>query len=414
MTDFEIAKLILFKIVNEDLPFAISTKAAYKKYDVSPSSRSNITALLGCTLRHHYLLDNLIERHIEGKSFLETIYLRFLIVNKRFLKRYNDKELYELASNEVDKSVIDEIIDLVSTTNEIIPTELDKTSPEYLAMRFNTPSWVIRMWQKQYGKGLAYKILKTNYHQSVPSVRINNQLTTAEKVLSKNPDFSISPVEDILIYQGRGTPKALEEFKNNSIFFMKMGTKYVIDRLDIEPLKGMVLYSDVPNNIYLDMVSRFGSGVKMDIITNHLQSYFEMKKIVEAAPYNGISLYNAKATSVITCVSRPVGTVLCLPKSTTFDLLRSTPDYFLRIKQDKLDSIIKDELEALEECSKVTEVDGKLVYMIPTICKKESSNLIADFLSEHPNFDLVEERQFFPFESFDSCLYYAILEKKEA
>lgn len=412
MNELEIAKTILLKIINEETPFATALKVVYKKNNVPPQSRSNITALLGCELRHHYLLDNLIKRYLENFPFENTIYLRFLIVNKRFLKRYQDDEIYKLAISEVDKSGVDELINFISSTDEIIPKDLDKSSPEYLSLRFNTPSWVIRMWQKQYGKGLVFKILKTNYHQSTPSIRVNKQLTTAEKILGKNPDFALSPVENILVYQGRGTPKNLEEFKDNRIFFMKMATKYVLDKLEIEPIKGIAIYSDVPNNIYLDLVARFGKEVKADIITNHLQSFYETKKVVDTSGFVNISLYNASSSSVITCVSRPVDTCLCLPKNTTFDLLRSTPDYFLRIKQDQLDSLIAGELAALEECSKVVEVDGKIAYMVPTISKKESTNLIAKFLTDHPEFELLEERQFFPFEPFDSCLYYAIMRRK--
>ena len=101
-----------------------------------------------------------------------------------------------------------------------------------------------------------------------------------------------------------------------------------------------------------------------------------------------------------------------LPRNSMFDLLRSTPDYFIRIKQEKLDEIIAEEAGTLENASQLVELDGTLVYMIPTISKKESSTLIGNFLYKHPEFELIEEKQFFPFEAFDSCLYYAILRRK--
>ena len=411
MNEFEIAKLTLEKIVLNEVPFALAIKNSFKKYNVEPQPRNNITALLGCELRHHYLLDNLISRYFDDVDFSKTIYLRFLVANKLFLRRFNNDDLLKLAVEGLDKEVVGQLLDFISSTKEIIPNELDKTSPEFLAMRFNTPAWVIKMWQKQFGKGIVFKVLKTNYHQSIPSIRINEQLTTKEKVLAAHPDLVASPVENILIFQGKGSPKYFEEFKKNEIFFMKMGTKYILDRLEIEPIKRIAVFSDVPNNIYLDLVSRFGNNVAMDLVINHLQSYFETKHICETYKYNNIALYNAASSSMITCISNKVGTMICLPKSTTFDLLRSTPDYFLRVKQDQLDEIIKGETEALEECANLVELDGKLVYMVPTMSKKESTTLIANFLFIHPEFSLEEERQFFPFDEFDSCLYYAILKK---
>ena len=416
MNEFEIAKLTLETIVikkegKEEVPFALAIKNSFKKYNVEPQSRNNITALLGCVLRHHYLLDNLIHRFFVDIEFEKTIYLRFLISNKLFLKRFNNDELLKLTVADLDKDLVSQLVEFVSSTKEIIPNNLDKTSPEYLSMRFNTPAWVIKMWQKQFGKGVVFKVLKTNYRQSIPSIRVNEQLTTKEKVLAKHPDLVASPIENVLVFHGKGSPKYFEEFKKNEIFFMKMGTKFILDKLEIEPIKRIAIYSDVPNNIYLDLVSRFGNNIAMDLIINHTQSYYETKRICENFKYNNIALYHAASSSIITCVSNKVGTMICLPKSTTFDLLRSTPDYFLRVKQDQLDSIIAEEKAALEECANLVERDGKFVYMVPTMSKKESTTLIANFLFLHPDYSLIEERQFFPFDEFDSCLYYAILKK---
>ena len=411
MNEFEIAKITLEKIVLEEVPFALAIRNSFKKYNAEPQPRNNITALLGCELRHHYLLDNLIKRYFNDVEFEKTIYLRFLVANKLFLKRFSNDELLALTIKDLDKEIVNQLLEFISSTKEIIPNELDKTSPEYLAMRFNTPAWVIKMWQKQFGKGIVFKVLKTNYRQSTPSIRVNEQLTTKEKVLAAHPDLVASPIDNILIYQGKGTPKYFEEFKKNEVFFMKMGTKLVLDKLEIEPIKRIAIYSDVPNNIYLDLVSRFGDKVAMDLIINHTQSYYETKRMCENHKYNNIALYNAASSSIITCVSNKVGTMICLPKSTTFDLLRSTPDYFLRIKQEQLDEIIKGETTALEECAAQVELDGSLAYLVPTMSKKESTAVIANFLFLHKDFELVEERQFFPFDEFDSCLYYAILKK---
>lgn len=414
MKEFELAKKILLKIVVESQPFALALRLGFKKDNVESQLRNDVTALLGCELRHHYLLDNLITRFIKEQDFEKTIYLRFALANRLFLKRFDEDDAYEMALQDLpnDKKEVDSVLEFVSSTKEIIPNNLEKDSPEFLSMRFNTPAWVIRMWQKQYGKGIVFKILKSNYHQSIPSVRVNTQLISSDEIVGKYPDFVKTSVDDVLLYQGRGTPKNLVEFKNNKLFFLKMGTKYVVDRLELDPIKGIAVYSDVANNIYLDLVARFGKDVPVEIVCNHTQSFYEGKKICEENNYNNINFYNASSSSIITCLSRKVDTLFCLPKSTMFDLLRSTPDYFLRLKQDSLDEIINGEANTLEECVERVETDGKLVYMVPTISKKESVALIGNFLYKHPEFDLIEEKQFFPFESFDSCLYYAILKKQ--
>ena len=413
MNIFELSKSILLKLVIEDVPFAVALKNAFKKNNIDAVEKSNVAALVGCELRHHYIFDNLINRFFEGEEFEKTIYLRFALANGLFLKRFPEKDLVALAEQDLDKEQIYALYNFVKSTDEIIPNDLDKTSPEFLSLRYNTPAWIIRMWQKQYGKGVVFKTLKVNYRQSVPSIRVNEKKIDIDEFLAKHPDFSKAPVDNMIIYQGRGSPKKLPEFDNGSLYFMKMATKVVLDSLDLDVLKGIAIYTEVPNNIYLDLLTRFKEEAKADLVINNTSCYYETKRNLEKIGKHRMFIYEAEYTSLLTCLSKKVHTMICMPKSSTFDLLRSTPDYFLRIKQEGLDELIANESACLAECSKYVEDGGELVYMVPTLSRKESNNIIAKFLVDNKDFELIEERQFFPFEVYDSCLYSARLKKVE-
>ena len=413
MNIFETSKTILLKLVNEDVPFSIALKNTFKKNNSDAVEKSNVAALVGCELRHHYIFDNLINRFFEGEEFEKTIYLRFALANGLFLKRFPEKDLVALAEQDLDKEKIYALYNFVKSTNEIIPNELDKSSPEFLSLRYNTPAWIIRMWQKQYGKGVVFKTLKVNYRQSVPSIRVNENKIDIDEFLAKHPDFSKAPVDNMIIYQGRGSPKKIPEFDNGSLYFMKMATKVILDSLDLDVLKGIAIYTEVPNNIYLDLLTRFKEEAKADLVINNTNCYYETKRNLEKLGKHRMFIYEAEYTSLLTCLSKKVHTMICMPKSSTFDLFRSTPDYFLRIKQDGLDELIANESACLAECSKYVEDGGELVYMVPTLSRKESNNVIAKFLVESKDFELIEERQFFPFEVYDSCLYSARLKKVE-
>ncbi len=412
MNVFEISKQVLMKLVVDDVPFASVLRHTFKSINAEPLVRSNVTALVGCELRHHYIFDNLINRFIgEGIEFEKTVYLRFYLSNHLFLRRFKDAELLALAKKDLPAEDVDKLINFVDSTNEIIPAELDKSSPEFLSLRYNTPTWIIRMWQKQFGKGLVFKVLKVNYRQSVASIRVNEKEVNIDEFLSKHPDFSKAPVDNMIVYQGRGEAKNLEEFKDRRVFFMKMATKVILDKLELDPIKRVAIYTEVPNNIYLDLATRFGKDYPVDLVINHANTLHETRKVAKEMGLSHLYIYDSNYQGLITCISKKVNVFLCLPKSSILDLLRSTPDYFLRIKQEQLDEIIIEQLNSLEECSKFVEDDGELVYMIPTLSRKESNSLIANFLVKHPEFSLIEEHQFFPFESFDSCMYYARLKK---
>ena len=413
MNQFEIAKKLLIAIVEKELTFYVAKKNYLYNLNVDNVMRNHVSDLVGCELRHHLMNDSLISRFFDNVEFEKTIYLRFAIANHLYLRRFSEKELLDLASKDLDRNQINTLFEFIDSTNELIPPDLDKTSPEFLSIRYNTPAWVIRMWQKQYGKGVVFKTLKVNYRQSTLSFRVNPQHVDIDEFVGKHPDFSKCPIEQMLIYQGRGNPKNLLEYKENKIFLMKMATKYVLDQLDLDPLKGIAIFTEAPNNIYLDLISRFGKDVPLDLVVNHAAYYFETRKHIQENGYSHIYIYESDVNGLITCISKKVHTFICMPKSTSLDFLRTTPDYFLKIKQEQLDEIIAGESLSLEESAKFVEVGGELIYMVSTISRKESSNLIANFLVKHPNFSLVEERQFFPFETYDSCLYYARMKKDE-
>ena len=412
MNKFEVGKSILIKLVVNEIPFARVLKSTFKNIEIDPVDRSNVVALVGCELRHHYIFDNLISRFIgEVANFEDTIYLRFYLANHLFLHRFDEKELYSLAVNDLPQKEIDNLIKFIDSTSEIIPEELDKSSPEFLALRYNTPAWIIRMLQKQYGKPVVFKVLKVNYRPSVASIRIKEKEISVEDFLTAHPDYSPCSVENIMVYKGRGSAKILPEYKENKVFFMKMGTKDMIDHLDLSPLKSVAIYNETPNNIYQEILTRFGNDYSLDYVINHPQSLYEARELKKNLGLEHLYIYDSSYEGLVTCLSKKVDTFFCIPRCSMLDLLRSTPDYFLRVKQDQLDNIIAEEAKCLEECSKFVEDDGELVYAIPTLSKKESSNLIAEFLSNHSDFSLVEEHQYFPFESFDSCLYYARIKK---
>jgi 16S rRNA C967 or C1407 C5-methylase (RsmB/RsmF family) len=76
-----------------------------------------------------------------------------------------------------------------------------------------------------------------------------------------------------------------------------------------------------------------------------------------------------------------------------------------------MDSLVEEQYTALTECSNFVDEGGQLAYIVPTMSNKESKLLIARFLKEHQDFVLEFERQYFPFDPYDSSLYFALLRK---
>lgn len=416
----KIAKTILLNILIKDIPFALALKNTFKKVSLEREECANITALIGCELRHHLLFVSLIKEHLGDIPLENSIGVLFLLSDTLFLKRFGEENTYSFAKNELlerdcsfDVRILDDLINYVKSTNELIPNRYDKESIEYLSYRFNTPIWIVRMWSKQFGKNICFKMLKANYKPADTTVRVNTLVTTSDQIIAESHNYEKTTVDDILKYVSKMPIKKDGNFVNNNVFYEKESTKVIIDSLDIDPIKKIAIYSAYPNNVYLDLAVRFGKDIEIDIVNNHTQSYFETKKGIETFGLKRINIFDETHKEIVTSISSPVDVFFVLPRNSSLDLLRTTPDYFLKIRQDDLDCLLSEQKETLENSADRVERGGKIIYMIPTLSMKEGHQLIRGFIESHPNYSLVEERQFFPYESLDSCLYYAIIKKED-
>jgi 16S rRNA (cytosine967-C5)-methyltransferase len=101
-----------------------------------------------------------------------------------------------------------------------------------------------------------------------------------------------------------------------------------------------------------------------------------------------------------------------IPNCSKFDLIRSLPDFFIHFKQSELDDYIKEQTAAMEESSRFVVEGGLLVYGVNTINHKEGTYLVQEFIRKHPEFKLILEKQYLPFDEFNTALYVAALRKK--
>ena len=190
-----------------------------------------------------------------------------------------------------------------------------------------------------------------------------------------------------------------------------MGFKYIVDKFDIDPLRGIAIYQGGSSNFYLEVALRGQLATPIDLIMSSHQDFYDTRNNVPKFGIKNLKTYLAEPSSIVTCVSKKVNTFFVLPRSSNFELLRSTPDYFARFNRESLDNLINEQYIALSETKDLIEEGGNLVYIISTLCNKEGHGNIYRFLKENPNFKLVEERQLFPFDPYDSSIYYAILRK---
>lgn len=418
----DLACQAIVEIVEQKITFSKAIKSVFEHDEPVPETKSNVSAFVGCVLRHYYVFDQFVKDNFKELKTSTASKIYVVLANNLFLKRFSETLCNEYVNEGLlaagvayDKEKFDELLLKIGKDVPLIPESIDKGSFEFLSLRFNAPLWLIKMWSKHFGRGLTYKILKANSRPSLTTVRVNTLSSSKEQLLEKYHNLlEPSEIEDILIYKSRSSIRKENFYREFRVFYEKMALKYLFDLLEFDPLKTIAIYSHDFNPAFLELATRTKNEAKFDIIVPSGKDVFQYKTaIANFKLSNRIKAYECAITGLVSTMSAPVSTFVVFPQSSNFELLRSEPDYFFRFNPETLDQIIETQNLTLEECAKFVENGGRLVYAIPTISKKESVNVVSSFLRLHPEFQLAAERQIFPFETLDSSLYYAIIIKED-
>lgn len=400
----------LSDIFYKDVAFKLAINNVSRKHNMLRDERSQLTAVVGCALRHYYIFDNIISR--TGKEYNQEHYVALFVylVNRLFITISKDGEIREFLSKfDISKEDIKKIDELVEDKTKLIPEDITSESIDYLHYRFNIPNWILKMWMKHF-KGYTYKIVKSinkpKNHYAFAD--INNY---SNEELEKNNDFVKTAFEGLYKYQGNVPPMIYSLFREKKVVLTNPAEYYLLNKLDIDLIRRIGIYVEGNTDLLPQLIGKLSTNLQADIIAGDDSGYFPLKKEIEANKLLNVNLYQANHSSIITCVSEPLHTFIVMPKNTNFAEFRNSPDYFKRIKQEELDGMLINQKSALEDASSFVEPGGQLVYIVPTMDKKESFQIVGEFLNKHPEFVIEEHKQFLPFDKYDSAFYFAILRK---
>ena len=411
---------ILTDIVVNGLTFKSSIDRHLSKEELEPVDKKAISSLVGTALRHYLSLNSSVNHFFNDVSQENKCALIILLCNKVFTKaldldsaKEETVKLLKAEDVEFNESYFNDVIDSIEEKADLLPRNLKDGSPDALAFRYNTPNWLVKMWIKNFGLKTTYRLLHANCKSPLNIYRVNETRADIEEVLN-NSDFERYEVEGFVSYNGKDQIRNTNEYRLRRILNSTPVFKYIFDKVDIDAMNSIAVYSDIAiNQLLVEMLVRFGNRRQFEIMSGNGESFLKNKKILENFRFNNAHIYEAKVSSTITVLSNPVNVFFLFPDSSRFADIRTNPDFFIHFKRDSLDGLINGQKDALNEIAPFIENGGQLVYGVPTLNNKESKNLIQEFLIAHQEFVLVEEKQFFPFDPYNGSFYFALLKKVE-
>ena len=409
-----LAKDILQKIIIGNVPFSLALKQTFKDDSVSKEDKPIVSALVGCALRHYLVMERVIKEtypNIESDGFIALL---VAFSNALFIKKINQDDCNALAASflkEDDIKVADFIAPYLED-KKLVPEEIEVGSFDFLSYRYNTPVSVIKMWNKQFGHVTASRILRANSKPAPTVLRINNNLISDEDFFNQYPEFEKCETTGVALYNGEGRFKNHPASEKNLVTVLPLVFKEFVDEGDVDLLRGLAIYAEYPNDLLTELLSRFNNLTNIEFMAGNYSTFINTKNALNKHAIKGINVYEANASSIITCVSKPVHTFVVMPDSSRLNLLQVLPDYFLRFNIEKLDELIANQLKALNEASNQVEDGGYLLYLVDTISKKENSGVVNEFLKDHPEFTLIKDKLYFPYKKYGGSYFYAVLKKQ--
>ena len=410
----ELAKDVLQKIIVEKMQFSLALKQVVKKNNLERNDRTTLSAVVGCALRHYLVMERLVNDAYPELGSEGFIALLIAFANALFIKKLDQEKCNAFAQSflKEEDAKIEDFLKPYLEGQKLVPEDIEVGSLEFLSYRYNTPLPIIKMWNKQYGHVTTSRILKANSKPAPTVLRIDDSVISDDDFLKQYPDFEKGEVDHIVLYKGEGRFKDNEILEKHLAFHFPLAVKEAIDECDFDGVKGAAIYSEYANDCLYDLILRGPNAVNIEYIAGNYSAFINTKNFINKNNIKGVNVYEATASSIITCLSKPVHTFILFPDNSRLNLLQVSPDYFLRFDMEKLDALIANQLSVLNEASAHIEDGGYILYLVDTISKKENIGVINDFLKDHPDFKFVKDKLYFPYKKFGGSFYFAVLKKE--
>ena len=388
-----------------------------RKKDLSIQDKNLLTKVVYGTLQKDYLLNWEIKKLSDKRPkdeakiiLLMSLYqLHFLDKVPPFAIINEAVEVAKKVQGEFVAKYVNAILRESTRQNLTLKEEDCKNHYEYLSILYNTPVFVIKMWERHYGMDKTMQILIANSKEAPLAVRCN----VDKQLILKNPNFIEGKLaKNSLIYVGNDLLNEVE-FKNKEISIQDESSQYVVDMLSPKENDRIIDMCAAPGSKSAYISKLIGSGklLSIDIYPHRvelMEKYFKELGLnnVTCVCYDSTSLYKKEK------LLHSFDKVLLDAPCSGLGVIRRKPDIVFDLSSDKLDELVALQEKLLDQAYLLVKDDGEILYSTCSINKKENDSQITTFLAKHPDMKRIFEKQIFPDEYDSDGFYIAKLVKK--
>ena len=374
----------------------------------SAEDRSLITEIVYGTLRNLSLLEYQWKDLAHGRVRRNTaVLLNLSVYQLQYMDRIPSyaviNEAAEAAAKR-DRGFVNAVLRNVAKRGKIVP---EGDWPKRESILYSHPEFLLRMWEKQYGKDIAEQI--AIYDQTRPKIYGRINTLKLDNDIRSLPEVTMLE-GDCFTYEGNlvNTPW----LKDGTILIQSRTSQHVIRSLDVKP--GIKV---------LDVCA--APGTKTQQIACAMQNQGSIKAgdvyeervglISQLMERTGVSIVEASVRDAAEVHEEDIGkydrVLADVPCSGLGDLSHK-PEIRFHVTPQMLDEIVALQETILKESARCLKTGGILVYSTCTLNRKENEGQVRKFLAADPDYELLEERTLFPFEEDSDGFYFAKIIRK--
>lgn len=379
---------------------------AAAEHKLSPADRSLLQAIVYDTLRHLSWLDHIRQTLRPGKLEEKMRWLVLVGLCQLFILRQAEhaavSETVRLAPQRVRGVVNGMLRNAVRRMQEFTAGRVKLP----LAVRYSTPSWLVKRWLREFGETETCAMLEWNTQTPPVYARVN----------PVNPPTSIPETWESLPhlpgwYKLHGS-LPLDALRAGQVYVTDPSTRYCVQLLAPQPGERVLDACAAPGGKSAAMLA--ATGGNLDLLATDVES-FRLKPLREnLLRAGGKQVQVALHDWTCPCPAEWQGAfdavLLDVPCSNS-GVLQRRVDARWRLSEEEMTRLAALQLSILEQACVAVRPGGRLVYSTCSIDREEDRAVVEAFLATHKEFSLENEYLALPHREQADGAYAALLRR---
>jgi 16S rRNA (cytosine967-C5)-methyltransferase len=271
------------------------------------------------------------------------------------------------------------------------------------ASGYSHPRWLFEKWQKRFGEERTRQLLEWNNTPPKTFARVNTLKIDAGKLVERwrveNVEYNFVRhdwLEENLMFELKSHPPlpSLASFSAGWFYIQDPSTLLAVRELAPQPGETILDLCAAPGGkttFIAQAMHNEGKIVACDISEERL------KLIRENCARLGVTCVEPVLNSQFTTRNSQFDRILIDAPCSNTGVMRRRVDLRWRISPQEIFRLQKTQLDLLKLAATKLKPGGVLVYSTCSLEPEENSEVVKEFLREHPEFNLESERKLLPF-----------------